>query len=130
MSIGDKIKKYRVLQKMTQNELAKKANISRSYLADVENGRYNPSIEVLAAIADALNIPIDELFKNSNEDNKDGKIIQKINPKFKPIIDSLDRAGDLQDEDIDEITKQLEFLINYRKSQKGKDSQKTPKEKS
>ncbi|MEW8997925.1 MAG: helix-turn-helix domain-containing protein [Thermoanaerobacter sp.] len=122
MSIGDKIKKYRVLQKMTQKELAKKANISRSYLADVENGRYNPSIEVLTAIANALNIPVDELFKNSNENNKDGKIIQKINPKFKPIIDSLDRAGDLQDEDIDEIVKQLEFLINYRKSQKGKNS--------
>ncbi|MDI3311932.1 MAG: helix-turn-helix transcriptional regulator [Thermoanaerobacterium sp.] len=122
MSIGDKIKKYRLLQKMTQKELAKKANISRSYLADVENGRYNPSIEVLTAIANALNIPIDELFKNSNETNKDGKIIQKINPKFKPIIDSLDRAGDLQDEDIDEIAKQLEFLIDYRKSQKGKNS--------
>lgn len=119
MSIGDNIKKYRMAQKMTQKELAEKANISRSYLADVENGRYNPSIDVLNAIAHALNMPASELLKINDDDNT---ITQKINPKFKPIIDSLDRAGDLQDEDIEDITKQLEFLIEYHRQKKKKDN--------
>ncbi|HEY8390663.1 MAG TPA: helix-turn-helix transcriptional regulator [Clostridia bacterium] len=121
MAIGNNIKKYRIAQKMTQKELAEKANISRSYLADVENGRYNPSIEVLRAIAQALNIPIDEFFKN-NSDNNDNRITQKINPKFKPIIDSLDRAGDLQDEDIQDIADQLRFLIEYHRQKKKNNS--------
>jgi len=117
MSIGDNIKKYRKAQKITQKELAERSNISRSYLADVENGRYNPSLEVLEAIAQALNIPTSELLENNNENN-DNTILQKINPKFKPIIDSLDRAGDLQDEDIEDITEQLRFLIEFHKHKK------------
>lgn len=125
MPIGDNIKKYRIAQKLTQKELAEKANISRSYLADVENGRYNPSIEVLNAIAHALNVPASEFLKNNN-DNNDNTIMQKINPKFKPIIDSLDRAGDLQDEDIEDITNQLRFLIEYHRQKKRKNSPESP----
>lgn len=56
MSIGKQIKSYRNKQKLTQSELAKRSNISRSYLADVESDRYNPSLETLKAVANALNI--------------------------------------------------------------------------
>lgn len=56
MKIGDIIKKYRNEKGFTQKSLAEKANISRSYLADLENNRYNPSLDVLKAIAKALNV--------------------------------------------------------------------------
>ena len=48
MSIGGKIKDLRKERKLTQVELAKKSNISRSYLTDIENDRYNPSIETIS----------------------------------------------------------------------------------
>lgn len=64
MKIGTNIKSIRKLKKLTQIELAKKANISRSYLADVEGNRYNPSIETLISISNALNIPISDLFED------------------------------------------------------------------
>lgn len=54
--IGKNIKKFRNQSRMTQLQLAEKANISRSYLADVENGRYNVSLDVLKRIAGALNV--------------------------------------------------------------------------
>lgn len=57
LSIGEKIKSLRKEKKLTQTELAKKANISRSYLGDLERNRYNPSIETLNSIADALDSP-------------------------------------------------------------------------
>ncbi|HAQ4670183.1 helix-turn-helix domain-containing protein [Enterococcus durans] len=54
---------------MTQNDLAIKANISRSYLADVEGNRYNPSIETLDSIARALDVQIGTLLSDSSKKN-------------------------------------------------------------
>lgn len=61
MSIGQRIKKIRYNLGLTQDKLASEANISRSYLADVENDRYNPSFDTLEKIADALNVSVDRL---------------------------------------------------------------------
>lgn len=56
MSVGERIKKYRKQNGLTQVKLAEKAGISRSYLADVESDRYNPSLTTLMDLALALNI--------------------------------------------------------------------------
>ena len=63
MSIGSKIKSYRKDSKLTQEALASKANISRSYLADIENDRYNASIETLKSIANSLDIKLSDLLE-------------------------------------------------------------------
>ncbi|WP_163102284.1 helix-turn-helix domain-containing protein [Peribacillus alkalitolerans] len=60
--IGENIKRYRKKAGLTQVMLAKNANISRSYLADVENNRYNMSLDVLSKIAKALNVDISVLL--------------------------------------------------------------------
>lgn len=65
MSIGKNIKTLRKMRKLTQVELANKANISRSYLADVEGDRYNPSVETLKTIADALSVQTSDLLGDS-----------------------------------------------------------------
>ena len=69
MDIGRNIKIARKQKKMTQNDLAIKANISRSYLADVEGNRYNPSIETLDSIARALDVQIGTLLSDSSKKN-------------------------------------------------------------
>ncbi|GAA0763730.1 hypothetical protein SDC9_171146 [bioreactor metagenome] len=66
MSIGKRIKNLRKLNKLTQVELAKKANISRSYLADIENDRYNASVDTLKAIANNLNVNLSDILEESN----------------------------------------------------------------
>ncbi|MHB8063374.1 MAG: helix-turn-helix domain-containing protein [Ruminiclostridium sp.] len=65
MSIGKRIKKVRKNLGFTQDNLASRANISRSYLADVENGRYNPSFNTLERIAGALEVSVDRLTGES-----------------------------------------------------------------
>lgn len=62
MNIGEKIKNLRNLNKLTQVELAKKSNISRSYLADIEKDRYNASLDTLKSIANALDVSINAFF--------------------------------------------------------------------
>jgi len=89
--IGDNIKAFRKKTKMTQMELAKKANISRSYLADVERNRYNPSFDTLKSIASALNIPVSSLIGEDSDD--------KIREEQLPYLtekDHRDIAQDLQ----------------------------------
>lgn len=72
MTVGENIKRFRKKGEMTQQELAKKSKISRSYLADVENGRYNPSINTLTSIASALNVEVSELMgEDSSKHRKD-----------------------------------------------------------
>lgn len=62
MTIGSNIKKFRKERGLTQIQLAQKANISRSYLADVEGDRYNPSIDTLESISNALNVPVSSIL--------------------------------------------------------------------
>lgn len=54
LKVGDIIQAKRKERSLTQAVLAKKAHISRTYLADIENNRYNPSMSTLQDIAIAL----------------------------------------------------------------------------
>lgn len=62
-NIGEKIKCERLKKSLKQYELAKKANISNTYLSDIEVGRTTPSIKTLNKIAKALEIDYIELLK-------------------------------------------------------------------
>ena len=61
-SIGRKIRDARKNAGMTQVELAKATNMSRSYIGDIEKDRYNPSVSTLQAIAKATNVPVETLL--------------------------------------------------------------------
>jgi transcriptional regulator with XRE-family HTH domain len=53
-TIGTLMKEIRNTKKITQQKLADASNVSRSYLNDVENNRYKPSIEFLQSISTGL----------------------------------------------------------------------------
>lgn len=59
--LGKSIKEARKKQKMSQISLSLATNLSRSYISDVENGRYAPSLETLMRIAIVLKVSLDEL---------------------------------------------------------------------
>ena len=62
VNLGKRIKELRSKFKITQDKLAKKADIPFSTLAKVEAGYTpNPSMETLIKIADAFGISLDEL---------------------------------------------------------------------
>ncbi|WP_044503197.1 LexA family protein [Megasphaera massiliensis] len=66
-SIGEKIKEARKLAKMTQVELAKAVDLSRSYIGDIEKDRYNPSITTLRLIANATGVPLESLLSSADQ---------------------------------------------------------------
>lgn len=72
MNIGERIKEARLNTKMTQDDLAKELNVSRSTVANWESGRNNPDVESLIKIADILKVPIKSLLKEN------GSILNKL----------------------------------------------------
>lgn len=67
MSIGKKLREIRNARGLTQHELAQKANISRSYLGDIEGDRYNPSVDTLRDLADALSVHLSVFFNEVSD---------------------------------------------------------------
>jgi len=65
IDIGLNIAYYRKREGMTQEQLAEKADLSRSYLSALEapNMVKSMSVEVLFSIADALKIPASRLLE-------------------------------------------------------------------
>jgi putative transcriptional regulator len=56
------MKYYRKRAGMTQEELAKKLNVSKSYISLKETGKRNVSTEEAELIAKALNTPVEKIF--------------------------------------------------------------------
>jgi len=63
-TISKNIKKMRAKLGLTQDDLAKKADIKYTTLTKVENGAVNkPSVQTMAKIAKALGVSIEDLLK-------------------------------------------------------------------
>ena len=57
-----RMKSARAALDMSQDELAKKVSVTRQTISAVENGDYNPTINLCRAICKALGKTLDELF--------------------------------------------------------------------
>lgn len=63
---GNRIKELRRAKGLSQEELAFKAGLHRTYLGGIERGERNPSLKNITAIAEALAITLSELFSFNN----------------------------------------------------------------
>jgi transcriptional regulator with XRE-family HTH domain len=62
MNIGATIRTYRLQKGMSQGDIEKRTGLLRCYLSRVENGHTIPSLDTLAKIAHALDLPIGQFF--------------------------------------------------------------------
>lgn len=60
-----RIRAAREKKGISQEKLAHRANLYRTYVGHIENGRYSPSGYVLYKIAKALDVSIDDLTDSS-----------------------------------------------------------------
>lgn len=60
--VGDTLRALRLRQRRTLREVSASARVSLGYLSEVERGQKEPSSELLAAIAAALDVELSELF--------------------------------------------------------------------
>jgi CheY-like chemotaxis protein len=63
--LGNAIKKERAALGISQEELAARAGLHRTYVSDVERGARNPSLESVQKLAEALEVSLPVLFERS-----------------------------------------------------------------
>ena len=52
---------------ITQAELAERVSVSRQTINSIENGKFNPSIELALKISRVFNTSVEKIFTLSNE---------------------------------------------------------------
>ncbi|CAK7044413.1 transcriptional regulator [Tissierella sp. P1] len=57
-----KLKRYRQLKELTQEQLADIVGVRRETIMRLESGKYNPSLKLAIDISKAVNTPIEEIF--------------------------------------------------------------------
>ncbi len=60
---GKRIQQLRAEREMTQEDLAFKVGVDRSYMGFVERGVRNPTLDKIGKIAQALKVSFDEFFE-------------------------------------------------------------------
>lgn len=65
--IKNNIKVERAKMNMTQAELAERVSVSRQTINSIENGKFNPSIELALKISRVFNTSVEDVFSLSNE---------------------------------------------------------------
>ena len=62
MLLNNRIKELRKQNKITQDELANAAKVTRQTIISLENGKYNASLQLAYRLAKFFNTTIEELF--------------------------------------------------------------------
>lgn len=65
----NKLDELRKLNGLTQEEFAKELRVSRQTISAIENGKYNPSLDLAFEIALYFNMTIEEVFTYEKEES-------------------------------------------------------------
>lgn len=108
MKLGSKIRELRLVDNLTQSELADRCELTKGYISQIENDLTSPSISTLADILAALGTTLKEFFDETEKeklvfkkedyfikDNGDGQKIVWLVPnsqknEMEPIIIELE----------------------------------------
>lgn len=61
--IGDVLRDFRLQKGRTLRQVANRASVALGYLSEVERGQKEASSEILASVADALDVPISVVMR-------------------------------------------------------------------
>ncbi|MDR0464100.1 MAG: helix-turn-helix domain-containing protein [Treponema sp.] len=88
---GRNIKYYRFHRHLSQTALAEKANISVTFLSNIERGKMFPKVETLSRLTESLNVSVHELFKMDHVPDDQREMINRLTIDIKgTVITALD----------------------------------------
>ena len=95
LMIGERLRTIRESKSRSQGDIEKRTGMLRCYTSRVENGHTVPSIETLAKYAQALDIPLYQIFYDGNAEPKKIKGLnldgEKLSNSERREIESLGR---------------------------------------
>ena len=100
-SIGRNIRKYRLMKKLRQEDLAERTNLTNNYIGAIERGEKLPSLETLIVIINALGVSADMILvdvidigyevKDSLLAEKLSKLSAEDRAKIYDVVDTMIR---------------------------------------
>jgi transcriptional regulator with XRE-family HTH domain len=93
-TLGSFIRSQRKLANLSLRDLAERTRISNPYLSQVERGLHEPSVRVLKAIAQALNVSAETLLAQAGLLDED----EEVNGEAHGTEDAIRADADLTDE--------------------------------
>lgn len=99
-SVNEALRLIRVFYGYKAIELAKKLEISQSYLSEIENGKKEPNLDLLRKYSEIFKIKVSTLLFFSEELEKDEKTSVKnnISKKMIKLLQIIEKAGALNEE--------------------------------
>ena len=76
--LGKNIKYYRFHRQLSQSALAEKADISITFLSNIERGKMFPKAETLSRLTKSLNVTVFELFRSDLVSETDKEMINRF----------------------------------------------------
>ena len=90
---GRNVKYFRFHRQLSQAALAEKANVSVTFLSNIERGKMFPKVETLSRLTEALGVEVFELFKADivSKDNKEmiSRLSEDIAKKINCTLDDV-----------------------------------------
>lgn len=62
LQMKNRVRVYRAIHDLTQEELAKKIGVTRQTVLAIEKGKYSPSLDLAFKIAKIFGVKIEEIF--------------------------------------------------------------------
>ena len=66
----NRVEQLRKVRGLNQEDFARAIRVSRQTVSSIENGKYNPSLELAFTISDFFGLPIEEIFIHERSDSK------------------------------------------------------------
>lgn len=89
MALGDRIREIRQSLGWTQDRLAREAQISKSFLCEVENNKSDLSGDKLLKLATVLNASLDYLMKGEQVPNRDMAKPIQVPPELSEVAEEI-----------------------------------------
>jgi transcriptional regulator with XRE-family HTH domain len=99
MNIGETIRNFRLQKGMSQGDIEKRTGLLRCYLSRVENGHTIPSLDTLAKIATAMEVPLAQFFNDSGGDNGNKNLPQLSEEEVRFLSQIRRYSSNLNDSD-------------------------------
>jgi transcriptional regulator with XRE-family HTH domain len=99
MNIGETIRNFRLQKGMSQGDIEKRTGLLRCYLSRVENGHTIPSLDTLAKIATAMEVPLAQFFNDNGGDNGNKNLPQLSEEEVRFLSQIRRYSSNLNDSD-------------------------------
>jgi transcriptional regulator with XRE-family HTH domain len=71
--LGQAVRQHRELVRLSQEDLADRAKLDRTYVSGIERGKRNPTLDVLQRLSTALGVDLDVIFATAREIGTGGR---------------------------------------------------------